>query len=165
MDWVTVYPTAACPKFHIGCRLGRELFTLPVCCCRCPWSHGLRPKKLNLTCRPRGKESTEVRISQNKGKESENSYQKLKRSLKDRHTETVSRYFDRHGRLYQSEESKCLWTHNKDGVMLLVVWHQLLSGSLPNGCLSRVLLRLDQEHFTLRSNNFSTKHFEFLSNL
>ena len=34
-------------------------------------------------------------LSQNKGKESENSYQKLKRSLKDRH-----------GRLYQSEESK-----------------------------------------------------------
>ena len=31
--------------------------------------------------RPRGKESTEVRISQNTGKESENSYQKLKRSL------------------------------------------------------------------------------------
>ena len=30
--------------------------------------------------RPRGKESTEVRITQNKGKESENSYQKLKRS-------------------------------------------------------------------------------------
>ena len=26
---------------------------------------------------PRGKESTEVRISQNKGRESENSYQKL----------------------------------------------------------------------------------------
>ena len=41
---------------------------------------------------------------QNKGKESENSYQKLKRSLKDRHTKTVSRYFDRHGRLYQSKE-------------------------------------------------------------
>ena len=37
---------------------------------------------------PRGKESTEVRISQNKGKESENSYQKLKKSLKDRHTKT-----------------------------------------------------------------------------
>ena len=53
-------------------------------------------------------ESTEVQISQNKGKESENSYQKLKRSLEDRHMETVSRYFDRHGRLYQSEESKCL---------------------------------------------------------
>ena len=31
--------------------------------------------------RPRGKESTKVQISQNKGKESENSYQKLKRSL------------------------------------------------------------------------------------
>ena len=32
---------------------------------------------------PRGKESTEVQISQNKGKESKNSYQKLKRSLQD----------------------------------------------------------------------------------
>ena len=30
--------------------------------------------------RPRGKESTKVRITQNKGKESENSFQKLKRS-------------------------------------------------------------------------------------
>ena len=38
--------------------------------------------------RPRGEESTEVRVSQNKGKESENSYQKMKRSLKDRHTKT-----------------------------------------------------------------------------
>ena len=31
--------------------------------------------------KPHGKESIEVRISQNKGKESENSYQKSKRSL------------------------------------------------------------------------------------
>ena len=28
---------------------GRELFTLSVCCPRCPWSHGLRPKKLHHT--------------------------------------------------------------------------------------------------------------------
>ena len=35
---------------------------------------------LMIKNRPRGKESTEVRITQNKGKESENSYQKLKRS-------------------------------------------------------------------------------------
>ena len=34
----------------------------------------------------RGKESIKVRITQNKGKESENSYQKLKKSLQDRHT-------------------------------------------------------------------------------
>ena len=34
--------------------------------------------KLETPIRPRGKESTEVRITQNKGKESENSYQKLK---------------------------------------------------------------------------------------
>ena len=32
-----------------------------------------------------GKESTKVQISQNKGKESENSYQRLKRSPQDRH--------------------------------------------------------------------------------
>ena len=38
--------------------------------------------------RPRGKESTEVRITQNKGKERENSYQKLKRSPMERHTQT-----------------------------------------------------------------------------
>ena len=24
------YPLAACPKFHVGCSLGRELFTLPL---------------------------------------------------------------------------------------------------------------------------------------
>ena len=24
-------PAAACPEFYIGCRLGKELFTLPVC--------------------------------------------------------------------------------------------------------------------------------------
>ena len=43
------YPTAPCSEFHIGCRLGRELFTLPVCCLQCPRSHGLRPKKLYHT--------------------------------------------------------------------------------------------------------------------
>ena len=30
-----------------------------------------------------------------------------------KHTETVTRYFDGHGHLYQLEESKCLWTHAK----------------------------------------------------
>ena len=38
--------------------------------------------------RPRGKEGTKVRKSQIKGKESENSYQELTRSLKDRRTQT-----------------------------------------------------------------------------
>ena len=32
--------------------------------------------------------------SQIKGKESENSYQELKKSQKDRHTQTVSKYLD-----------------------------------------------------------------------
>ena len=44
-------------------------------------------KHNNLLCL-RGKESTEVRKSQIKGKESENSYQESKRSQKDRHTQT-----------------------------------------------------------------------------
>ena len=42
-------PMAACPEFYIGCRIGRELFPLPVCCPLCPWSHGLRTKKLYHT--------------------------------------------------------------------------------------------------------------------
>ena len=46
---------------------------------------------MNQFIRPRGKESTEIQKSQIKGKESENSYQELKRSHK--HTETVSRYY------------------------------------------------------------------------
>ena len=59
--------------------------------------------------KPRGKESTELRKSQIKGKESENSYQELKRLRKGQaHTETESRYFNWHGRLPQSKESKCL---------------------------------------------------------
>ena len=33
-----------------------------------------------------------------------------------KHTETWSKYFDGHGHLSQSEESKFLWTHDKDGV-------------------------------------------------
>ena len=83
--------------------------------------------------RPRGKETTEVRKSQIKGKESENSYQELKRLQKGqahtntrklnrdpgieeitkgtgthKHTETESRYFDWHGRLPQLKESNSL---------------------------------------------------------
>ena len=41
--------------------------------------------------RPPGKESTEVRKSQIMGKESENSYQELKRSQTNRHTQTLYR--------------------------------------------------------------------------
>ena len=63
---------------------------------------------------------TKKPITQNKGKESENSYQKLKRFV-DRHTnthtETKSKYFDGHSSLSQSEERECMWTHDKDGVM------------------------------------------------
>ena len=40
----------------------------------------IKSNKYNQLFRPHGKESTEVWITQSKGKESENSYQKLKRS-------------------------------------------------------------------------------------
>ena len=39
---------------------------------------------------------------------------------KRKHMETVSRYLDRHGCLYQSEKSKCLWTHDKYGIIFVV---------------------------------------------
>ena len=46
-------------------------------------------KESDFEFRPRGKESTEVRKSQIKGTESENSYQELKRSQKGQaHTNT-----------------------------------------------------------------------------
>ena len=49
------YLTAASPEFHIGCRLGRELFTLPVYCRQYPWSRGQRSRRLYqlIVCRPR----------------------------------------------------------------------------------------------------------------
>ena len=57
---------------------------------------------------PHGKESTKVRITQNKGKESENSNQKLKRSRWTDTRKKKLKYFDRHGRLSQSEKSECM---------------------------------------------------------
>ena len=35
------------------------------------------------------------------------------------HTETWSKYFDRHSHLSQLEENKCLWTHNKDVIFVV----------------------------------------------
>ena len=83
--------------------------------------------------RPCGKESTKVWITQNKRKESENSYQNLKISWwtdTRKHTETKSKYFDWHGRLSQSEESKCLWTHDKDGITgeFMNGWREIIWG-------------------------------------
>ena len=36
-------------QFLVNCRLGQELFTLPLYAACCPWSHGLRPKKVYHT--------------------------------------------------------------------------------------------------------------------
>ena len=34
------------------------------------------------------------------------------------HKETKSKYLNRHGCISQSEESKCMWAHDRDGVSL-----------------------------------------------
>ena len=34
------------------------------------------------------------------------------------HMETKLKYFDGHSRLSQSEESECMWAHDKDGVLV-----------------------------------------------
>ena len=55
---------------------------------------------------------------QNMGKEREN-LQELKRFPEEsthKHTETHLKYFNGHRRFSQSKESKCMWTHSKDGV-------------------------------------------------
>ena len=44
--------------------------------------------------KPLGKESTKVEIRQNKGKERENSYQKLKRSPEERHIQAHGNLFE-----------------------------------------------------------------------
>ena len=57
----------------------------------CVWHEEIAQSQIIITqyiTRPRGKEGAEVRKSQNKGKENENSYQKLKRSPRDRHTKS-----------------------------------------------------------------------------
>ena len=48
------------------------------------------------------------------GKERENSYWKIKRSFKERDTQTHGnlRYFDDHRCLSWSEEGKCMWTYD-----------------------------------------------------
>jgi hypothetical protein len=62
---------------------------------------------------PRGKESTEVWITQSVEKERENSYRKMKRSLDEIHTQMQTHgnlmYFDQRC-LSRSEENKCMQT-------------------------------------------------------
>ena len=48
-------------------------------------------------------------------KEREISYQKMKWPPEVRHTQIYLIYFDDYRCLSQSEESKCMWTHGKDG--------------------------------------------------
>jgi hypothetical protein len=55
----------------------------------------------------------------------ENSYQKMKRSMEERHTQTYLIYFDNHNCLSQSEESKWMWTYGKDGT----IWEFLKSAT------------------------------------
>ena len=63
-----------------------------------------------------------------------------------KHTETVSSYFDRHSRLYQSKESKCLWTHDKDGITREFM--KDATRGLREGWMERNYLRLNSTKFT-----------------
>ena len=58
--------------------------------------------------------------------EREISYQKMKRSPEERHTETYLICFNDHRCLSQSEESKCMWTHGKDGATCVHIIYSLL---------------------------------------
>ena len=53
-------------------------------------------------------------------KNGENLPKKMKRSLKERHTETYLIYFEDHRCLSQSEENKYMWKHGNDGAK----WHK-----------------------------------------
>ena len=70
---------------------------------------------------------------------------KTKRSPEERHTQThgslIEKRFDNHRCLSRSEESKCMWTHYKDGIMFLQNSH--VAPSLP--CVHIHLLSSDQE--------------------
>ena len=72
-----------------------------------------------LMQRSRGKECTEVWITQKKnGKRKGKLLRKIWRDLRRKGIhiqETCLRYFDDHSFLSQSEESKFMWTHSKDG--------------------------------------------------
>ena len=61
--------------------------------------------------RPLGKESIEVRKLQKMGKESENSYQKLKRPLKDRYMKTRGNCIEifRHGGTFHKLSSDAVF--------------------------------------------------------
>ena len=48
-SWLGSYATAACPEFHVGCRLGRELFTLPLAADHVHGAIRLRPRKLYIS--------------------------------------------------------------------------------------------------------------------
>ena len=76
-------------------------------------------KQLTINFWPRGKESTEVRITQNIGKESKNSYRKLKRS-RWKGTRTHTRKQNRNismdtAILLNQKRAKCMWADDKDG--------------------------------------------------
>ena len=60
-----------------------------------------------------------------------------------KHMETVSKYFDGHGRPSQSEESKCMWAHDKDDVTRVFErCHQGLREEWMEGNLKGDYLRL-----------------------
>ena len=55
------------------------------------------------------------KIRERKWKNSTKNWRNLRWKGTHKHTETYTKYFDSHIRLSQSEESECMWTHDKEG--------------------------------------------------
>ena len=100
-------------------------------------------------------------ISQNKGKESENSYQKLKRLQGTgtwKHTITKSKYFDEHSSLSQWEEGECMWTHDKDGVTRVFErCHQGVARGMDGGKFKRRLSEVNARAVSRGQNELVCK--------
>ena len=60
--------------------------------------------------------------------------------------ETKSKYFDGQGRLSQSEESECMWEHDKYGVTRVFErCHQGVARGMAIFCVGYILFTLDQK--------------------
>ena len=58
-----------------------------------------------------------------------------KRTGTHKHMETVSRYFDGHRHFSQSEESECMWTHDKGGITRVFERWKVFEGYLKGNYL------------------------------
>ena len=74
------------------------------------------------------------------------------------HTETKSKYFDGHGRPSQSEESECMWAHNKDDITrVLERCHQGVARGMDGGKFKRRLSEVNARAVSRGQNELVCK--------